>query len=119
MTGRITMTVEGTPVSDADLARMRAEEELHAEWQRRTVRVVAASASDAADCRMLLTILGLDDDIVAQARAECGAGRRAASAAKPKRPASAPKPKRATAKTKTAAAQKATKTSKPGRHAAA
>jgi hypothetical protein len=119
MTGRITMTVEGTPVSDADLARMHAEEELHAEWQRRTVRVVAASASDAADCRMLLTILGLDDDIVAQARAECGAGRRAPSTAKPKRAAAATKPKRTVAKTKTATAQKVAKTSKPRRHAAA
>lgn len=104
------MTVEGTPVSDADLARMHAEEELHAEWQRRTVRVVAASASDAADCRMLLTILGLDDDIIAQARAECGGGAKSPAAEKPKRTA---------AKTKTAAAQKAAKTSKPRRHAAA
>ncbi|HZY74940.1 MAG TPA: hypothetical protein VFE40_01370 [Jatrophihabitantaceae bacterium] len=118
MTGRITMTVEGTPVSDADLARMRAEEELHAEWQRRTVRVVAASASDAADCRMLLTILGLDDDIIAQARAECGSAKRSAAGSKR---AAAPKPKSTVTKTKakTVAAQKAAKASKPRRHAAA
>ena len=64
------MTVDGTLVSDADLARMRAEEELHAEWQRRTARVVAASASDVEDCRLLLSILGLDTEIVAQARAQ-------------------------------------------------
>jgi len=112
------MTVEGTPVSDADLARMRAEEELHAEWQRRTVRVVAASASDAADCRMLLTILGLDDDIIAQARAGCAGGAKSSTAAKPKQPVAA-KPKQTVAKTKTAAAQKVAKTSKPRRHAAA
>jgi hypothetical protein len=70
MNGRMTMTVDGTPVSDADIARMQAEEQLHSEWQRRTVRVVAAAASDAQDCRMLLSILGLDDQVVAQARAE-------------------------------------------------
>jgi hypothetical protein len=69
----MTMTVDGTPVSDADLARMHAEEELHARWQRRTVRVVAASASDATDCRLLLDILGLDADVIAQARAEFAA----------------------------------------------
>lgn len=74
MSGRMTMTVDGTPVSDADLARMQAEEELHARWQRRTVRVVAASAADAEDCRMLLSILGLSDEVVAQARAELSGG---------------------------------------------
>jgi hypothetical protein len=95
MSGRITMTVDGTPVSDADLARMHAEEELHAEWQRRTVRVVAASATDAEDCRMLLSILGLDDDVVAQAKAELAGTtasvtpvrKRARARAKPKAPA--------------------------------
>ena len=112
------MTVEGTPVSDADLARMHAEEELHAEWQRRTVRVVAASASDAADCRLLLTILGLDDDIIAQARAECG-GATKAPARRKRAAATTTKPKRAAAKTKTATTQKVAKTSKPRRHAAA
>jgi hypothetical protein len=117
MTGRITMTVEGTPVSDADLARMHAEEELHAEWQRRTVRVVAASATDAADCRMLLTILGLDDDIIAQARAGCGGGAKGSAATKAKQADTAAKPKRAVAKT--AAAQKVAKNGKPRRHAAA
>lgn len=109
------MTVEGTPVSDSDLARMHAEEELHAAWQRRTVRVVAAGSSDAADCRLLLAILGLDDGIIAQARADCpgtaeaGDGRkRGRAAAKPKRPAGS--------KAKATAVQKA---SKPRRHAAA
>ena len=79
------MTVDGTLVSDADLARMRAEEELHAEWQRRTVRVVAASASDVEDCRLLLSILGLGTEIVAQARAQQPhAARRRAKARKPR-----------------------------------
>jgi len=63
------MSMDGTPVSDADMARMQAEEELHAQWRRRAVRVIAASALDTSDCRMLLSILGLDDDVVA-ARAE-------------------------------------------------
>ena len=62
--------MDGTPVSDADMARMQAEEELHAQWRRRAVRVVAASAQDTSDCRMLLSILGLDEKTVADARAE-------------------------------------------------
>ena len=71
MTGRIAgMTIDGTPVSDADIARLHAEEALHAEWRRKTVRVVAASAKDVDDCRMLLDILGLDTDIVRAARTE-------------------------------------------------
>lgn len=109
------MTVEGTPVSDADLARMHAEEELHAEWQRRTVRVVAASASDAEDCRLLLTILGLDDDIVAQARAECAAGKKIGTT---EARAATSKPKGAAAKGK-AAGQAVPKSGKARRHAAA
>jgi hypothetical protein len=69
------MSMDGTPVSDADLARMHAEEELHAHWRRSAVRVVAASAHDAADARLLLSILGLADDVAA-ARAECPPRRR-------------------------------------------
>lgn len=85
------MTVDGTPVSDADIARMQAEEQLHSEWQRRTVRVVAAAASDAQDCRMLLSILGLDTRVVAEARAELPkstvrAVRKPTGRAKPKAP---------------------------------
>jgi hypothetical protein len=34
--------------------------EVPAEQQERAVRAVAAAASDAADCRMLLDMLGLD-----------------------------------------------------------
>lgn len=64
----LTRTVDGSPVSEADLTRMRAEQALHDEWQRRTVRVVAAAANDADDCRLLLSILGLDRDVVAAAR---------------------------------------------------
>jgi hypothetical protein len=47
---------------------MEAEEVLHAEWQRKAVFVVAGSAVDADDCRLLLDILGLDADVVADAR---------------------------------------------------
>jgi hypothetical protein len=60
MTVRIgTMSVDGTPISEADLARIEAEEKLHGEQQRKAVRVVAGSALDADDCRTLLSILGL------------------------------------------------------------
>ena len=71
MTARIgTMSIDGTPISEADLARIEAEEKLHAQQQRSAVRVVAASSLDADDCRTLLSILGLDTAIVAEARAE-------------------------------------------------
>ena len=59
-----------TPISQADRLRIEAEERLHAEHQRLTARVVAASAQDADDCRLLLDILGLDTGVVAAARAE-------------------------------------------------
>lgn len=69
MTARIgTMSIDGTPISQADLARIAAEEKLHADQQRQAVMVVAASAQDADDCRLLLSVLGLSDDIVASAR---------------------------------------------------
>ena len=76
MTGRIgAMAIDGTPISASDVARMEAEELLHAEWQRKAVRVVAGSAADATDCRLLLDILGLDTDVVADARrSAAGAG---------------------------------------------
>jgi len=71
MTARIgTMSIDGTPISEADLARIEAEEKLHSQQQRSAVRVVAASALDADDCRTLLSILGLDTKTVAEARAE-------------------------------------------------
>jgi hypothetical protein len=69
MTGRIgAMAIDGTPISATDVARMEAEEVLHSEWQRKAVLVVAGSAVDADDCRLLLSILGLDADVVADAR---------------------------------------------------
>ena len=69
MTARIgSMSVDGTPISEADVARIEAEEKLHAEQQRCAVRVVAGSALDADDCRTLLSALGLDRDIVLAAR---------------------------------------------------
>ena len=64
------MSVDGTPISRADLARIEAEERLHVEQQRRAVRVVAATATDAEDCRMLLSMLGLTPDVVSAARGE-------------------------------------------------
>jgi len=71
MTARIgTMSIDGTPISEADLARIEAEEKLHADQQRSAVRVVAASAVDADDCRTLLAMLGLDRPIVESARAQ-------------------------------------------------
>jgi hypothetical protein len=69
MTARVgTLAVDGTPISQADLARIEAEEKLHADEQRRAVRVVAAGSLDADDCRTLLDILGLDGPMVAAAR---------------------------------------------------
>lgn len=71
MTARIgTMSIDGTPISEADLARIEAEEHLHAKQQRSAVRVIAASAVDADDCRTLFSMLGLGPDVVAAARAE-------------------------------------------------
>jgi len=69
MTRRIAATpTDSSPVSDAELARVAAEEKLHAEHRSRTALVIAASARDADDCRLLLDILGLDSDAVAAAR---------------------------------------------------
>ena len=68
-------SIDGTPISASDLARLAAEEQLHANQQRSAVRVVASSARDAADCRQLLSILGLDREAVRSAR---DAGRPAA-----------------------------------------
>jgi hypothetical protein len=71
MTARIgTLSIDGTPISEADLARIEAEEKLHGQQQRSAVRVVAATSLDADDCRTLLSILGLDQTVVAAARAE-------------------------------------------------
>lgn len=71
MTSRIAaMSVDGTPISDADMTRMRAEEELHAGYARRTARVIASASHDAEDARMLLSMLGLNDDIIAAARTD-------------------------------------------------
>ena len=74
MTGRIaTMSMDGTPISKADIERIEAEERLQAERQRRAARVVAGCAHDADDCRVLLEILGLDHDAVAAARKDAAA----------------------------------------------
>lgn len=69
MTARVgTMSVDGTPISQADLARIEAEEKLHAEQQRRAVQVIAAVAHDADDARLLLSVLGLSPEVVKAAR---------------------------------------------------
>lgn len=69
MTARVgTKSIDGTPISQTDLARIQAEDELHAEQKTRAARVVAAAATDVEDCRMLLSILGLDATVVAAAR---------------------------------------------------
>jgi len=69
MTGRVgAKSIDGTPISQADVARMEAEEALHTSWQRKAVRVVASSASDAAECRDLLAMLGLSTQIIREAR---------------------------------------------------
>jgi hypothetical protein len=61
MTARVgSLSVDGSPISEADLHRLEAEEALHSEWQRRAARVIAGSAKDVQDCRLLLDILGLD-----------------------------------------------------------
>jgi len=73
MTARVgTLSVDGTPISQADLARIEAEEKLHAEQQRRAVQVIAAASSDVDDCRMLLSMLGLGHEVVVAARADLG-----------------------------------------------
>lgn len=61
------LSVDGSPISEADLHRLEAEEALHADWQRRAARVIAGSAKDVQDCRLLLDILGLDRATVAAA----------------------------------------------------
>ena len=62
------MSVDGTPISRTDLARIEAEEKLHEDLQRKTVRVVAGAARDAAECRVLLDMLGIDSAAVVAAR---------------------------------------------------
>jgi hypothetical protein len=87
MTGRLgAKSIDGTPISRADVARMEAEEALHAQWQRKAVLVVAATAHDAIECRELLAMLGLDSQIVREAR-DARATSSAASAKAPRRPA--------------------------------
>jgi hypothetical protein len=64
------MSLDGTLISQNDLNRMAEEERLFAARQRRVVRVIASVAIDADDCRMLLAMLGLDDEVVSAARGE-------------------------------------------------
>jgi 3-dehydroquinate synthase class II len=69
MTGRMTtLSTEASTISQADLERIEAEERLHAEQQRKAARVIASTARDAEDARMLLDMLGLGHDVVVAAR---------------------------------------------------
>ncbi len=73
MTGHIgAKSIDGSLISEADVARMEAEEALHAAWQRRAALVVAASSLSVADCRDLLAMLGLDGEVLASARNDLG-----------------------------------------------
>ena len=74
------MSIDGTPISEADMARIEAEEELHAEWQRKPSRVVAASSHDVDDCRMLLSMLGLERETSSSTRPGTATGRAPRSA---------------------------------------
>jgi hypothetical protein len=70
MTARIgSLSIDGTPISGADLARIEAEEKLHAEQECSAAWVIAGSALDVDDCRKLLSILGLSHEAVVAARA--------------------------------------------------
>lgn len=81
------MSVDGTPISAVDVARIEAEEALHDKQRRGAAKVIAAASTDADDCRMLLSILGLSDATVRAARTELAAAHAApAAAAAPKRP---------------------------------
>jgi len=62
------MSVDGTPISQTDLARIEADEKLHEDLQRRTVRVIAGAAHDAEDCRTLLDMLGIESSAIEAAR---------------------------------------------------
>jgi hypothetical protein len=82
------MSVDGTPISHADLARIEAEEKLHTDQQRRAVRVVAAAAHDVDDARLLLSELGLGAEVIKAARLElhpAGAGSMRTAKATPAR----------------------------------
>lgn len=66
------MSIDGSPISAADRARMASEEATLKARQLKAVRVIAAQAQDVADCRLLLDVLGLDPSVVAEARAAGG-----------------------------------------------
>jgi hypothetical protein len=71
MTGRMaTMSMDGTLISQADIERIEEEERLHAEQKRKAARVVAATALDVDDCKLLLDVLGLGPEVVRAARDE-------------------------------------------------
>jgi len=66
------MSVDGTPISSTDLARIEAEDKLHEAMQVKTVRVIAGASRDAAECRAILDMLGIDRATVVAARGADG-----------------------------------------------
>ncbi len=62
------LSVDGTPISSTDVARIEAEEKLHEAMQIKTVRVIAGASRDAAECRAILDMLGIDSATVMAAR---------------------------------------------------
>jgi hypothetical protein len=67
------------------MARIEAEEALHERERRGAAKVIAASAVDAEDCRLMLSILGLDDETVRAARAELAPVAAAAAVKRPRK----------------------------------
>jgi hypothetical protein len=60
MTSRLgAFAPDNSLMSQADTDRAEADRRLHEQERKLAVRVVAAAAYDATDCRLLLDILGL------------------------------------------------------------
>jgi hypothetical protein len=68
------MSVDGTPISSTDLARIEAEDKLHEQMQVKTVRVIAGASRDAAECRAILDMLGIDTSTILAARSSVPVG---------------------------------------------
>ena len=74
MTARIgTTSMDGTPISDNDRARIAAEDQLHHDQRRAAVRVIAAASTDVDDCRTLISMLGLEDALAGARTADAPA----------------------------------------------
>lgn len=100
------MSIDGSPISAADRARMASEEATLKARQLKAVRVIAAQAQDVADCRLLLDVLGLDPSVVAEARAAGGTKSAKVEAGTPSATSESAKPAAKTAGAKPAAKSK-------------